>query len=140
MKIFLIDDSVMMRRLIKRALAKVEGIDIQVLEASDGMQALSMIREHGPFIDLILCDVNMPMVSGLSLLKIFQAWPEVRGVPFVMVTADMSGEGAQQAIQAGAVAVLGKPFRPEAILEIVKNPDLCGRVQANALQPDSAPE
>ncbi len=112
MKILVVDDSAMMRKLIAKSLGCVEGADVEVIEASDGMQALAIIDQHGDSIDLILCDMNMPNVSGLSLLRALRGSPYLKQIPFVIVTADDSDESTAQALREGAAGVIGKPFRP----------------------------
>lgn len=119
MKVLIVDDSVMMRRLIKRALTQVPCTKMEVVEAADGVEALSEIRRHGPSINLVLCDLNMPLVNGLSLLMMFRSMPEHREIPFVIVTADGSDERTTQALSEGAAGVLSKPFRPEDIVRLV---------------------
>ena len=120
MKILVVDDSAMMRRLIAKFLGGVEGADVEVIEAADGMQALATIYQHGESIDLILCDMNMPKVSGLSLLRSLRGSPELKQIPFVIVTADESDESTAQALREGAAGVIGKPFQPELITALVR--------------------
>ncbi len=127
MKVLIVDDSAMMRRLIGRALGAPEDADIQVLEASDGMQALAMIEQHGKSIALVLCDLNMPNVDGLSLLRSLRNSPEFRHIPFIVVTADEANEAADQALREGAAGVIGKPFRPEVIAALVHRRSVHGR-------------
>jgi len=120
MKILVVDDSAMMRKLIGRALRSAEGPDAEVVEAADGMEALAVIQQHGSSIDLVLCDMNMPNVNGLSLLRSLRGSPEFKRIPFVVVTADESDESTAQALREGAAGVIGKPFRPEVIVDLVR--------------------
>ncbi|MHC5057195.1 MAG: response regulator [Planctomycetota bacterium] len=110
MKVLVVDDSVTMRKLIVKCLLEAEGAAVEILEAADGMQALVAIQDHGPSIDLILCDMNMPNVSGLTLLRSLRNSPGLKRIPFVLVTADATGAGAQQALREGAADVVTKPF------------------------------
>jgi len=127
MRILVVDDSAMMRRLISRSLAAVESADIEIIEAADGMQALAMIDQYAETIDLILCDMNMPNVNGLSLLRSLRGTPELKRIPFVIVTADESDESTAQALREGAAGVIGKPFQPEVFASIVRKRRLHGR-------------
>jgi two-component system chemotaxis response regulator CheY len=120
MKILVVDDSAMMRKLIVRAIRASGCPDTQIVEAGDGLEALAAIDRHGPSIDLILCDINMPNVSGLSLLRSLRSTPEFRRTPFFVVTADGSDDAVRQALSEGAAGVIGKPFRPEDIAAIVR--------------------
>ena len=133
MKILVVDDSAMMRRLIAKSLGDVEGADVEVIEASDGMQALAMIDRHGDSIDLILCDMNMPNVSGLSLLRSLRGSPDLKQIPFVIVTADESDESTAQALREGAAGVIGKPFQPEVITALVRRRRSQGRRSTSAV-------
>jgi two-component system chemotaxis response regulator CheY len=127
MKILVVDDSAVMRKLISRALSSVEGPDLEVVEAADGMHALAMIAHHGTSIDLILCDMNMPSVDGLSLLNSLRSSPELGHIPFVIVTAEESGESTARALREGAAGVIGKPFQPEDIAALVRKKRSHGR-------------
>lgn len=119
MKILIVDDSAMMRRLIRRALEDTLDMELEILEAGDGMEALSTLARPGASIDLILCDMNMPVMNGLSFLKIIRDKSDLREIPVVIVTADPSGEHTREALREGAAGVLAKPFRNGAILELV---------------------
>ncbi len=127
MKILVVDDSAVMRKLITRAMGGEVRLDLEVLEAADGMQALATIARHGPSIDLILCDMNMPNVDGLALLMSLRASPDFRHIPFMIVTADTSDEKAARALREGAAGVIGKPFRPEVIAALVREKRPYGR-------------
>lgn len=133
MKILVVDDSAMMRKLIVRSLATADGPLAEIVEASDGMEALAAIEEHGTSIDLILCDMNMPNWNGLTLLKSLRGSPELKHIPFVLVTADESGASTEQALREGAAGVIGKPFRPEVIADFVRRRRAHGRRATSAL-------
>ncbi len=127
MKILVVDDSAAMRKLIARGLSKAAGIGVEVVEAADGMEALATIAHHGPSIDLILCNMNMPNMDGLSLLRSLRGSPEFKDMPFVIVTADTSDERIARALREGADGVIGKPFRPEVIAAMVREKRSHGR-------------
>ncbi len=120
MKILVVDDSKVMRKMIIRALGGETRRDINVLEAVDGMQALATIARHASSIDLILCDMSLPNVDGLALLMSLRASPDVRHIPFIIVTADTSDERAARALREGAAGVIGKPFQPDVIAALVR--------------------
>lgn len=127
MKVLVVDDSSTMRRIFARVLANVEGTEVEVLEAADGMEALAVVERHGRSIDLILCDVNMPNVNGLALLKSLRASPEFKRIPFVIVTADVTDESAAQALREGAADLIGKPFQARTIVDLVRSRDSSAR-------------
>ncbi len=127
MKILVVDDSAVMRKLVIRALGGEARPGMEVLEAGEGMQALAVVARHGPSIELILCDMNMPNMDGLALLVSLRGSPELRHIPFVIVTADTSGEDTARALREGAAGVIGKPFRPETIAALVREKRSYGR-------------
>lgn len=116
--VLLVDDSAMMRKVISRIL-KMADMEFQMtLEAGDGMQALALLRENK--VDLIMCDINMPIMSGLQLLHQIKEEQLASGVPIVMVTTESSEPQVRQAILAGARGYIKKPFTVEHIKSNVK--------------------
>lgn len=109
MNILLVDDSRAMRMLVKRVLRQAGFGDHAVTEASNGKEALEMIRAETPH--LILCDWNMPEMSGLELLQeLGKNGPKTK---FGFVTSEGTPEIRQLAIDSGALFVITKPFEPE---------------------------
>jgi len=88
-----------------------------VLEASSGAEALEALK-RAP-VDLILSDINMPVMDGLEFLRQTRAQKLATGVPVVMITTESSEEHVKQAIQAGARAYLRKPFTADQVKERV---------------------
>lgn len=127
MKILVVDDSTLMRKIIARSLSTIKGEAVEVVEAADGMGALAMIERHGRSIDLILCDMHMPNLDGLSLLRSLRGSPGLRHISFVIVTADESGASTEQALREGADGVIGKPFSPDVIVDLVRKLSSQGR-------------
>ncbi len=137
-KILVVDDSAMMRKLIARALGRVEGEEVEIVEATDGMEALAMVQHHGNSIDIILCDMNMPNWNGLTLLRSLRGSQELKHIPFVIVTADESDVSIEQALREGAAGVVGKPFQPEVIVDLVRKRRSHGdRVTSSAFKTDT---
>jgi two-component system chemotaxis response regulator CheY len=116
--ILVIDDSAMMRKIVLRTL-KTAGVEFdQVLEAGDGMEALALLRVNK--VELIMCDINMPVMTGLDLLLKIKEEKLAAGTPIVMVTTEGSEQHVRQAILAGARGYIRKPFTVEHILNNVK--------------------
>ncbi|SFR97576.1 response regulator receiver protein [Granulicella pectinivorans] len=116
--ILIVDDSAMMRKVVLRTL-KMAGVDYDnVLEARDGAEGLAMLKEHR--VDLIMCDINMPVMGGLEMIEAIKAQELARGVPIVMVTTEGSEVQVRQAILAGARGYIRKPFTVEHIESNVK--------------------
>jgi CheY-like chemotaxis protein len=116
-KILVIDDEEGVRRVIGKILVRV-GHD--VLEAPDGKVALSLLKEEAA--DLVICDLFMPEMDGVEVLRQLR-----RDYPNLRVVA-ISGGAYQGRVQLldvakalGAVAVLGKPFQPHQLLELVND-------------------
>ncbi len=116
--ILVVDDSAMMRKIVLRTL-KTAGVEFDtVLEAGDGLEALALLRAHT--VQLIMCDINMPNMSGLELLHKIKEEKLAAGVPIVMVTTEGSEPQVRQAILAGARGYIRKPFTVEHIENNVK--------------------
>jgi two-component system, OmpR family, phosphate regulon response regulator PhoB len=88
----------------------------QVEEASDGEAGIAMVREHAP--DVVLLDLNIPVVSGAEVLETLKADPATSAVLVVVVTAT-GEEGRRKAIAQGADGYITKPFSPLALLQTV---------------------
>ncbi|CAN5551791.1 response regulator [soil metagenome] len=111
--VLLVDDSAMMRKVVIRTL-KMAGPEFeQILEAGDGAEALTCLRENT--VELIMCDINMPVMNGLELLQRIKEENLAVGVPIVMVTTEGSEPQVRQAILAGARGYIRKPFSADHI-------------------------
>lgn len=109
-KILSVDDSATMRRIIGRAVA-VMGYEF--LEAENGLQALDMLPQHAPDLDLIILDVNMPEMDGFETLTRIKADGRFKNIPVMMVTTESDRARIVQAIQAGATNYVTKPFNQD---------------------------
>jgi len=116
-KVLIVDDSAVMRKIVERALRQ-GGLDLgEVLEAGNGTEALIAVRKGG--LDLILSDINMPVMDGLEFLRSLAAEDLAKGVPVVMITTEGSESRVVEALSAGARGYLRKPFTPEQVKERV---------------------
>lgn len=115
MKIAIIDDSKVMRAIVKRTLRQAGYTDVDVTEASDGEEGLQVIRATTP--DLVLCDWNMPKMNGIDLLVQLRA--QGIAVRFGFVTSEGSEEMRTRAAEAGAAFLIAKPFKPEDFRESI---------------------
>ncbi|MFN8025654.1 MAG: response regulator [Acidimicrobiia bacterium] len=119
MKVLVVDDSKAMRMIVKRSLHHVAVLaDAQVVEAEDGNHALELIRTDGSP-DLVLCDWNMPNMSGIELLQALRA--EGRDVRFGFVTSETQSAMREQAIASGASFLIAKPFSGDEFRELVES-------------------
>lgn len=112
MRVLVVDDSKAMRLIVMRTLRQA-GLKVEVSEAGDGKQALGVIRETPP--DLVMCDWNMPEMSGIELLTALRA--EGNGVKFGFVTTESTPEMRAKATEAGALFLIAKPFTAETFQE-----------------------
>lgn len=113
MKLLIVDDSKAMRMIVKKTLRQAGYGDHPVREASNGKEALDVIAEWPP--DLVLCDWNMPEMSGIELLRALRA--QGVSIKFGFVTSEGTGEMRQTAMDEGALFLIKKPFTPEAFKE-----------------------
>jgi two-component system chemotaxis response regulator CheY len=110
-----VDDSASMRQMVKLAL---NGAGYDVIEAADGKEALSRIGTAD--VKLVVTDLNMPNMDGLTLIRELRGMPAYRFVPIVFLTTE-SDEGKKgEAKQAGATAWITKPFKQEQLVAVVK--------------------
>jgi two-component system chemotaxis response regulator CheY len=113
----IVDDSSVMRKIVERALRQA-GLDTLVVhEAGSGAEGLEVLR--GQAVDIILSDINMPVMDGLEFLRQLKVQNLAAGVPVIMITTESSEEHVKQAIQAGAVGYIRKPFTAEQVKERV---------------------
>lgn len=110
--ILTVDDSRMMRQMIG---SSIEALGHRVLEAENGQVALDLLDQRLDEIELILLDVNMPVMDGFQTLQALKDDDRLRHIPVIMVTTE--GEKARiiQAIRMGAVNYVVKPFTPEEL-------------------------
>lgn len=112
LKALVVDDASFVRDLVKRTVrSQFPQIDLE--EAADGRKAQSMMARQ--YYDLILCDWEMPEMSGLELLRWTRQHDAYRNQPFVMVTSRGDKEHVVEAIREGVSDYLGKPFSPESL-------------------------
>ena len=113
-KILIVDDSPSIRQVVGITL---RGAGYEVIEAVDGKDALSKL--DGQKIDLILSDVNMPNMDGLSLAKAVRENPNYKFTPILMLTTETDEAKKEQGKAAGVKAWLVKPFQPALLLSSV---------------------
>jgi two-component system chemotaxis response regulator CheY len=117
LKVLIVDDSSVMRKIVERALRQA-GLDLEeVREAGNGAEALTEVQKGS--LDLILSDINMPVMDGLEFLKNLAGVECAKGVPVIMITTEGSEARVVEALSAGAKGYLRKPFTPEQVKERV---------------------
>jgi two-component system chemotaxis response regulator CheY len=124
LQVLIVDDSSVMRKIVERSLRQA-GIEIaKVFEAGNGAEALAVLSEAK--VDIILCDINMPVMDGLEFVKQLPNVANAKGVPVVMITTEGSEGHVVQALSAGARGYLRKPFTADQVKEHIL-PVLAGK-------------
>ena len=112
----IIEDSPTMRQLIRFALNRVPGAE--VVEASDGVDGLKKLSSNQ--VDLILTDINMPIMDGLKLVSMVRNDPQYKETPIIVITTEGATEDRERALALGANEYITKPIQTMQILETVK--------------------
>lgn len=113
--ILIVDDEPMTRNLLRLMLERV-GFDIS--EAGDGQEALDMVAEKQP--DLLILDVMMPHVDGITVCERLRAQAETAVLPIILLSARTSTEAVRMGLDAGANRYIGKPVSREALIGHVR--------------------
>ena len=112
----IVEDSPTMRQLIRFALNRIPGAS--VVEASDGVDGLKKLASNE--VDLILTDINMPIMDGLKLVSLVRSNEAYSDVPIVIITTEGAKEDKERAMALGANAYITKPIQSTALLTTVK--------------------
>ena len=113
--ILTVDDTASMRQMISFTL---NSAGHEVIQASDGEEALKLLE--GKKVDLVIADINMPNMDGITLLKSLRALADYKFTPILMLTTESQEAKRQQGKVAGATGWIVKPFNPEQLLTVVK--------------------
>ena len=113
LKVLVVDDMSTMRRIVKNVLKQIGYSDIT--EAENGQDAFTKLKVGG--FGLVVSDWNMPVMPGIELLRSVRADPELKALPFLMVTAEAQKENIIEAVQAGVSNYVVKPFTADALQE-----------------------
>jgi two-component system chemotaxis response regulator CheY len=111
-----VEDSQMMRQLLVFALSRVK--QLKVTEADDGVDGLKKLAQSK--FDIILTDINMPIMDGLKLVKRVRTDPVHKDVPIVIITTESAEEDRQRALSLGANAYITKPIQAPQVIAKVK--------------------
>jgi two-component system chemotaxis response regulator CheY len=113
MKILVVDDMSTMRRIVKNIMKQLGFANVE--EAENGQDALDKLRAE-PF-GFVISDWNMPVMTGIDLLRAIRADDKLKALPVLMVTAEAQKENLLEAIQAGVSNYIVKPFSAEVVQE-----------------------
>ncbi len=113
-KILAVDDSASLRQMVAFTL-KSAGHD--VTEAADGQQGLNAAKMQN--FDLVITDVNMPVMDGITLIRHLRALPNYKFTPLLMLTTESGADKKAQGKAAGATGWIVKPFNPDKLLAVI---------------------
>lgn len=113
-KILAVDDSASMRQMVAHCLKQAGH---QVTEATDGIDALQQAKKQR--FDLVLTDVNMPKMDGITLIKELRTLPTYRMTPILTLTTESSSDKKAMGKAAGATGWIVKPFTPDTLLATI---------------------
>jgi two-component system chemotaxis response regulator CheY len=115
--ILVVEDSPTMRQLISFAIKRVPNSSI--IEATDGVDALKKLSSEK--VDLIVADINMPVMDGLKLVSLVRGNPVLKDIPIIIVTTEGAEEDRKRALSIGANAYLPKPIQTQELLRLVNS-------------------
>jgi two-component system, chemotaxis family, chemotaxis protein CheY len=113
-KILIVDDSASVRTVARMALS---GAGYEILEAANGQEGLQQLAVGR--VNLIVSDVNMPIMDGITFLKQVKALPNHKFTPVIMLTTEAGQDKKEEGRAAGAKAWITKPFQPASLLDAV---------------------
>jgi len=111
--LLIVDDSAAIRKILQRVLQQTELPLREIFEASDGQQALDILRSNQ--VNVILSDINMPNMDGIAFLKEVRGLPDYKNVPVIMITTEGSPARVKEAADLGATSYVRKPFTTDQL-------------------------
>ena len=121
MKILIVDDSLLDRKLLSRTLTNA-GVKNEIIQAENGEAALQLIAQNLDQLALIFLDYQMPNMSGVELMQGLMNIPATAGIPMVMCTASVAEESKQAAyaVNPKLAGYIAKPYKPVEVLSTIK--------------------
>jgi two-component system chemotaxis response regulator CheY len=117
LNILLVDDSSIVRAVLTKTL-HLAGVQVKELyTATNGQEALDILKDH--WVDLVMTDINMPVMSGIELVDKMHASDLMKSIPVIIVSTDGSAARIEELRAKGVRAFVRKPFTPELIRQIV---------------------
>lgn len=115
--ILVVEDSPTMRQLISFAMKRIP--NSHVIEATDGVDALKKMSSEK--VDLILADINMPVMDGLKLVSLVRGNPTYKEIPIIIITTEGAEEDRKRALSIGANSYLPKPIQTQELIRLVNS-------------------
>jgi CheY-like chemotaxis protein len=122
MKIIIVDDSLLDRKLLSRTLVN-SGVKNEILQAENGEAGMKLIAENLGHIAVLLLDYQMPEMSGVELMEALVKVPQTASIPMVMVTASTSDDSRAAAykVNPNLAGYVYKPYKPDQLLEPIRS-------------------
>ena len=117
MRILIVDDSAMMRAMIKRVIKLADVPVDDILEATNGAEALELLKQHD--VHLLLTDINMPVMNGAEMLREISLNDRWRNLNRVIISTDGSTVRREEAEELDVRCYLEKPFSPEVLRDVL---------------------
>lgn len=118
-RVMTVDDSKTMRDMVAFTL---RGAGFHVTVAEDGKQALTLLATNP--VDVVITDLNMPVLDGVGLIRALRAEPKWRAMPVLMLTTESDSTKKAEGKSAGATGWIVKPFNPEKLIDVINR--VCG--------------
>ncbi|MCX7830736.1 MAG: response regulator [Acidobacteria bacterium] len=115
LRFLIVEDSPTMRQLISFSLKRFKGC--KIVEAVDGVDALKKLQ--GEEVDLILTDINMPVMDGLKLVTLVKQNPRLRDIPIIIITTEGAQEDRDKGLSLGAEAYISKPIQSSGLIKVI---------------------
>ncbi|MCA9213571.1 MAG: response regulator [Planctomycetales bacterium] len=109
-----VDDSTSMRQMVSFTLSQH---GFEVVEGGNGQEAIDNVGSRA--VNLVVTDLNMPVMDGITLIRELRAKPQFKTVPILMLTTETQDSKKQEGKAAGATGWIVKPFQPEKLLQVV---------------------
>ncbi len=119
-RLMIVDDSPVMRAFVMRAISVAGLPPCGMVEASNGLDALVKLRTRASGIDLILTDINMPVMDGEGFLAELKMDPALAEIPVIVVSTDSTEHRVGELLRLGARDYVRKPFPPEKLNEVLR--------------------
>jgi two-component system chemotaxis response regulator CheY len=113
--ILIVEDSPTMRQLLSFAMKRIS--DSKIIEATDGVDALKKLSSEK--VDIILADINMPIMDGLKLVSLVRGNASYKNIPIIIITTEGAEEDKKKALALGANAYLTKPIQTQELIKLV---------------------
>lgn len=115
--VLLVDDSSTMRKIIGRSLRQAGIAFDNIFEAGDGVEALAILENET--VDIVLSDINMPNMDGISFLREKSGKEHLKDIPVLMISTETGEDIIGEAKSLGAVGAIKKPFTPDKVNEVL---------------------